>query len=173
MKTVHHEITEYEIPRYIENILTLHHNEAFLHMSMIKQRDRYLFAYDTKGYFNRNERSYSMIEKISLITELLRIRHECEERLILPENFLLEPELIYCKNGKIEENSVRLLYYPDRNRIPFYKKMRMLMIRLTDPINAKEVHLMNQLRESVDKCDYAACKNAANRMIRKEARTSA
>lgn len=173
MKTIHHEITDYEIPHYIENLLTLHYNESFLRMSMIKQGDRYLFGYDTKGYYRLTDKNYTTIEKMVLITELLRIRSECEERLVLPENFLLEPELIYCKNGNLDENSVRILYYPDRNRIPFYKKMRMLMIRLTDSVNAQEVHMMNQLREGVEKCDYSECKKAADRMIRKELRASA
>ena len=173
MKTIHHEITDYEIPRYIENILTLHHNESFLRMSMIKQGNSYLFAYDTKGYYRWSEKELLMTEKLVLIIELLRIRDECEERLILPENFLLEPELLFFKNGKVEEGSVRILYYPDRNKIPFYKKMRTLLIRLTDPVHAKEVRLLNQLREKIETCDYSECKKTADQMLRKEMRTSA
>lgn len=154
MKDVRQEISEYKIPTYIEDILTHNYCPNFLRMSMVRENDDYVFNYQTERYTRLDANALNTLDKLVLIRSVISLNENNEDWLIKAENYLLEPELVYCVNNNVREGCIRLLFYPDFNRMSFKKKIILFADKLKDRKNRIESELIESFIEIAETCDW-------------------
>lgn len=152
MKNLIQRINHYNMPNYLSHILTSHYNDNFIKMSVIKEKKNYIFSYDIGRYKKINLKKLNFEQKIDLLLAICRIKRENEETLIPASEYLIEPELIYS----IDENSLngmKMIFYPDSQKLSFDKKIYLFANRIIDVSSAKELLFLKSFN------DIAICRN--------------
>lgn len=162
-KSVKHRIQGYYMPEYLIDVLTGGYSDTFLPMSILKDRDSYTFLYDMGNLKKINIESMNSIQKIKLIKSLLGISEKNKDFLIPEEIYKLDMSTIYCFDGSDNYKRMRIMYYPDLNAIPFYKKLGNLVKEIFQGNDGQELNTaklmidaieskdMNRLRRYIDK----------------------
>lgn len=144
------QIAGYHLPEYLSDVLTLDTAGTFLHMSVEVQENTTVFVYDLCGMEQINLRTMSTVDRIRLMEILLDIDDINEDHLIPASAYLIEPELIYCRNHQLTFNSVRILFYPDTHKKDFMYKWGMSAFRILRPEEVRESDLLTRLRHQME-----------------------
>lgn len=148
------EVIGYNIPRYICEILTRNYSRAFLRMSILKDGDKYIFSYDT-GYYQRLDRRKLLTpSKLYIIRAVFAINELNENHLIPATRYLIEPELVFIRSGTSDDPRVRLMFYPDSNRLEFEAKIIRFMRSLLDLSIPDERDIYDTVKSHLDMGDY-------------------
>ena len=153
MNDIVHEINEYRIPTYMEEILTNNYCPNFLKMSMLRENNDYVFNYQTDRFQRIDISSLTTCLKLCLLRTIISLGERNTEWLIKADNYLLEPELIYSYNNSVSEGNVRLLFYPDSNRISFDRKLAAFAEKIKNKRDRKENELLDQFKNYVENCE--------------------
>lgn len=166
-KMLRQSITNYKMPRYISEILSNNYDKFFLNMSIICEKQAYIFSYDTKNYKRLVYKSLGDYEKLRLIHSLMLINEKNKEMLIFPERYLLEPELIYSINNKTDIKNLRILFYPDINRTAFNIKLIKFINNTVNKKKIRGVDCFELIKEELGKGDYYRAKSVAEKYIQR------
>lgn len=148
-KWLKQEITGYNMPMYLNDILTGNYSRNFLRMSIIRDGDAYMFTYDTGNFRKLRVCDLDVQGKLKLVKGLIEISDENENYLVMARKYLLEPELIYCSGNSVDKDRMRILFYPDFNETDFEDKLVLFIDRITDRRNSAEAEEMERLKEVV------------------------
>ena len=148
------EVNHLEMPSYIEDILTNNYCPSFLRMSMIKESDEYRFNYKTDRYKKINVSMMNTLNKLILLKSIMNIKERNEEWLISIESYKLDTNMIYSLNNSVEEGSIRILYYPDKDNVSFSNKLCRLADELVDRKDKHEAELVNVFKDIVIRCEW-------------------
>ena len=177
MKNMKQEINGYHMPTYMEDILTHNYCPNFLRMSMVKERNDYVFSYQTGRYRKLDTDRLDTYLKLVLLRTVITLNERNADWLIKSENYLLEPELVYSLNNNVEDGCVRLLFYPDVQKQSLERKI----VRFADTIcnrnDSAERELIDKFKEVAEKADWNRTrlfldKNIMRLQARKELRIS-
>lgn len=149
MKNIRQEISDCNIPGYLQDILTNNYCPNFLRMSMVRESNDYIFRYQEGRYRKLQIEKLNTYRKVILLKSLLELVDKNEEWLIGPESYLIDPELVYSINNSVETSSIKLLFYPDYSMNPLACKVANFSKKITDARKDEEVDLMNQFRDIV------------------------
>lgn len=152
MNNVSQEITEYKIPAYIEEILTHHYCRYFMKMSIVRERDTYKFIYRPGNLVRLDVKSLDLYQKLILLKFMAGLFEKAGSFLISPENYLLEPELIYT-SGKMDDDSICLMYYPDVKRLGGARKLMLFAERIRNDSSREEREVFDQFRLNIESSD--------------------
>jgi len=153
MERIRQDMTGYRMPVYIEEILTQNYCDSFMRMSILREKGNYSFSYKP-GILNRLDTSdLSLYEKLLLLRNLIKMSESTEDHLIGAETYLLEPELIYAKDGKVNTDSIRIMYYPDKKKLDFRYKIVLFADRILDKGMREEREMAERLRETAEEGD--------------------
>lgn len=160
-KQLRQEVIGIHIPRFICEILTNNYSEGFLRMSIIKDGEKYLLSYDC-GYYERLDRRRLLTpSKLYIIRAIFEINELNEKHLIAANRYLIEPELVYIRNGVSDNPRVRLMFYPDSSELDFNVKIIRFMRSILDLTIADENDIYTNVRRYLDAEDY----NGARRYL--------
>lgn len=154
MKEVRQEISECKIPTYIEDILTHNYCPNFLRMSMVREDNDYIFNYLTGKYHRIDINKLDTFDKLRLLRSIISINDCNEDWMILAENYMLEPELIYSMNNNVAEGAIRLLFYPDHKRMTFQKKLLLFADKIKNKKNKSEVDIIDNFKSVCELNDW-------------------
>lgn len=146
MQRIRQGMTGYKIPGYMEEILTGNHCPYFMRMSMVRDHGNYSFSYRPDKYSKLDKSKLTTYEKLVLVRSVITLAETAREYMIRPENYLLEPELIYSYGGRVSAESIRLMFYPDNRRLGLRYKILLFADRIRDADNREERELFEQLR---------------------------
>lgn len=146
MKEIQQAVRGYRIPLYMEEILTHNYCPHFLRMSMVREKDQYKFCYSADRYNRLNTEILNTYQKLVLLRTIMNLNERNMDWLIGPENYLIEPELIYSLNNCVDDGCVRLLFYPDLNRISFDNKLVHLSERIRNNKDSMESDIFDRFR---------------------------
>ncbi len=164
-RTLRQGINNYYMPIYMRDILINNYCPCFLEMSIVKENDSYMFSYDT-GFSERMDMNkLSTIDKLMLIRSILRLNHLSEEWLIRAEDYLLEPELLYSYNNSVYTDEVKLLFYPDFKSQEFNLKLALLIDKIKDKRNKRELEVMERLKDISNDGDMVLLERTIEKMI--------
>lgn len=153
-KTLRQSICNYHMPRYMCEILANNYCPCFLSMTIVKENDSYMFSYDT-GYNQKlNYNAMSTLDKLILLRSIIKLNSMSEEWLIKADSYLLEPELLYSYNNSVYSDEMKLLFYPDFNRMEFGTKLILFMDKIKNTRNRHECELFDRLKAAVEEGDY-------------------
>lgn len=153
MERIKQGMTGYRMPAYIEEILTQNYCDSFMRMSILKNKGSYSFSYKP-GPMNRlDPAGLSLYEKLLLLRNLIRMSENTEDHLIGPESYLLEPELIYAKGGKVDMDSIRIMYYPDAKKLDLRYKIVIFADRILRKDIREEREMAERVREAAEPGD--------------------
>lgn len=141
----------HRLPEYMVEILTGGYAKAFIPMGILRKEDSYTFDYSLNGYQRCRANRLPTQEKFRLLEILYDMNEDNENHLISGERYLLEPELIYWRNQRIQANTVRILFYPDIKGEPFQKKWLIFIEKILDPGIPAEGRLLDQIRSLLQK----------------------
>lgn len=160
------EVVGHRIPRYICEILVKNYCETFLKMSIVSDGDKYTFSYDT-GYYERLSREKLLTpSKIYIIRELFTLNEDAENHLIRASHYLIEPELIFVRDKYMEGKKIKIMFYPDSNKLPFEDKIIRFMRNIMDLNITDEKNIFNAVKGYIDDGDI----NSARRYLDIKAR---
>lgn len=143
---IKHGVSNYRMPLYMQEILVQNYCPHFMRMSILKEGEgRWEFIYDTESYQKINADLLDSIGKLTLIQTLFKLRDSCEEWLIKAEEYRIEPDLIYCRNG-VSLDRVKLLFYPDYDKRQFSDKMIAIIDSLKTRHNKIEAEMLEQIK---------------------------
>lgn len=132
MQRISQNMTGYRMPAYIEEILTQNYCRNFMNMSIIRDEGTYSFSYKPGCYTRLDAKEMNLYDKLLLLRNLIRMSENASDHLIKAESYLLEPELIYSKSGRVDTESLRLMYYPDIKKLDFRYKLALFADRILD-----------------------------------------
>ena len=92
-----------------------------------------------------------MIKKSSQIRYLMRSGLAGGEGNV-GTNYLLEPELIYT-SGKMDDDSICLMYYPDVKRLGGARKLMLFAERIRNDSSREEREVFDQFRLNIESSD--------------------
>lgn len=150
MKDITHEINEYHIPSYMEEILTNNYCPNFLKMSMVRENNDYVFNYQTDRFRKIDISGLTTCLKLNLLRTIISLSEKNMDWLIKADNYLLEPELIYSYNNNVNEGNIRILFYPDSNKISFDRKLSAFAEKIKNRKDRKENELIDQFKNYVE-----------------------
>ena len=172
MKNIRQEISDCNIPGYLQDILTNNYCPNFLRMSMVRESNDYTFRYNSGRYKKLQVDRLNTYMKIVLIKSILDLIEKNEEWLIKSDTYLIEPELIYSVDNSVDISSLKLLFYPDYAMEDLSTKLRKFCKKITDLNKTDEVELMNQLREIIGRNDFNRARIFIDKnLLRMETRT--
>ena len=87
-------MTDYDIPSYVEEILTENYCKNFVRMSIVKESGNYSFSYKPAGLVRLDPLNMKLYDKLLLLRNLISMSENTSDHLIGAESYLLEPELI-------------------------------------------------------------------------------
>lgn len=153
MKRIRQDMTDYDMPSYVEEILTENYCKSFVRMSIVKESGNYSFSYKPAGLVRIDPRGMKMYDKLLLIRNLISMSESTSDHLIGAENYLLEPELIYAKGGKVDADSLKLLFYPDVKKLDFRYKIVLFADRIMNKEIKEEREMAERIRETAEPGD--------------------
>lgn len=153
MERIKQDMTGYRIPTYIEEILTQNYCDSFIRMSILKDKGNYSFNYKP-GCLNRLETgNMSLYDKLLLLRNLISVSENTEDHLIGSDSYLLEPELVYAKNGSVDMGSIRIMFYPDVKKLDFRYKIVLFADRILNKNIKEEREMAERIREAAEPGD--------------------
>ena len=172
MKSVRQEANECHIPRYMQDILTNNYCPNFLRMSMVRERDDYLFRYQTDRYRKLDITKLDTYQKMVLLKSLISLNDRNEDWLIQAENYLIEPDLVYSVDNKVGEKEIRLLFYPDYKQRSFANKIVRFAEKIINLHDEQETDLISQFENFAKSGDWNRVKLFLDKnILRMETRT--
>lgn len=153
MNGVKQEMSGYRLPIYIEDILTNNYCPNFLRMSMLREDDRYVFNYSTDRYKKINIDSLDTYMKLVLLRSIVAINERNKEWLIKAENYLIEPELLYAIDNRVDENFMKLLFYPDFKKMKFEYKIIIFAEKIKNRNDKREVEVIDAFKSIAENGD--------------------
>ena len=165
MEQIRQGLSGYRMPAYVEEILTQNYCPGFMKMSMIREKEKYDFRYRPGAYKKLDHSDMSLYEKLILIKSLITLSEKNKEHLIYPENYLLEPELIYLKDKNTSPRDVRIMYYPDIKMLSFRYKLVLFADRIMNKVRREERDALDQIRQAAESGDINRIKLSLDKQI--------
>lgn len=153
MQRINQNMTGYRMPSYVEEILTENYCKNFVRMSIVKESGNYSFSYKPAGLSRLDSSALSLYDKMLLIRNMISMSENTSDHLIGAESYLLEPELVYSKGGKVDINSLRLLYYPDVKKLDFRYKIVLFADRILNKNIREEREMAERIRSVAEPGD--------------------
>ena len=153
MERIRQNMAGYRMPAYVEEILTQNYCPGFMRMSIIREDDRYAFSYKTDSFVRLDASAMRLYDKLLLIRNLISISENISEHLINAETYLVEPELIYARHGKVDAGNLRLMYYPDVKLLDFRYKIVLFADRIMNKDKREEREMAARIREAAEPGD--------------------
>ena len=153
MERIRQEMAGYRMPSYVEEILTQNYCKNFIRMTIVRDGKRYSFSYKPENYTRINAQRMKLHDKLLLIRNLIGLIEESDDHLISPESYLIEPELVYQKECKVDSESIKLLFYPDIKHLDFRFKIVIFADRILDKSVREEREMAERIRESAEPGD--------------------
>ena len=132
-----------------------------MNMSIIRDKGSYSFSYKPGCYTRINAAEMKLYEKLLLLRNLISMSESASDHLIREDSYLLEPELIYSKRGRVDVENLKIMYYPDMKKLDFRYKLVIFANRILDPKIREEREMADRFRESADiakRLLYYGCK---------------
>ena len=158
MDTLKHGMNGYRIPAYMEEILTHNYCPYFVRMTIVRDGQSYKFSYRPGRLIRINTDTLDIYERLMLLRSLISVCESAQGHLIGPENYLLEPELIYTDGGTLTAGKLRILFYPDVRKIRLPQKLMQFIDRISSGINKEDRQILSQLREVIETEDLNRAK---------------
>ena len=165
MKMINQNMTGYRMPAYIEEILTENYCRNFVRMSIIRDSGNYSFSYRPAGLSRLDTSSMGLYEKLLLIRNLISMSENTSDHLIGAESYLLEPELVYAKENKVDIDSLKLLYYPDVKKLEFRYKIVLFADRILSKSKREEREMAERIRSAAEPGDMNRLKMFLDKTI--------
>ena len=143
----------YRMPAYVEEILTQNYCRNFIRMTIVKDGGKYSFNYKPDNYTKINAQKMKLHDKLLLIRNLIGLIEEGEDHLINPESYLIEPELVYQKESRVDAGSIKLMFYPDVKKLDLRFKIVIFSDRILDKSIKEEREMAEKIRESAEPGD--------------------
>ena len=153
MERIRQNMAGYRMPAYVEEILTQNYCPGFMRMSIIREDDRYAFSYKTDSFARLDASEMRLYDKLLLIRNLINMSENNSEHLINAETYLVEPELIYARNGSVDAGNLRLMYYPDVKMLDFRYKIVLFADRIMNKDKREEREMAARIREAAEPGD--------------------
>ena len=153
MDAIRHGMNGFRIPSYMEEILTNNYCPSFVRMSMVREGDSYRFTYRPGNLIKLNPDNLDTYGILMLLRSVIAANETAAGYLIAAENYLLEPELIYMKERSVAAGSIRIMFYPDVNRLRFSNKLTGFTGRIIQGRSKEERELLRPLIEIAESGD--------------------
>ena len=150
MQRIRQNMTGYRMPGYVEEILTQNYCRNFMNMSIIRDKGTYSFSYRPGCYTRLDARGMKLYDKLLLLRNLIRMSESASDHLIGADSYLLEPELVYSKNGNVDTDSIKLMYYPDIKKLDFRYKLVLFADRIFNTEIREEREMADRFRETAE-----------------------
>lgn len=153
MQRIRQEMAGYRMPSYVEEILTQNYCRNFMRMSIIRESGCYSFSYKPDSFDRLDLQGMRLYDKLLLLKSLIEMSENASEHLINAENYLLEPELIYVKGGRVDPDNIRLMFYPDVKLLDFRYKLVLFADRIMNKEVREEREMAEHIREAAEPGD--------------------
>jgi len=153
MERIRQDMNGYRIPSYIEEILTENYCKSFMRMSIVKDSGNYSFSYKPGSLTRLDPRGLRLYDKLLLLRNLITMSESNSDHLIEAESYLLEPELLYARDGRVGMDSLKLMYYPDVKKLDFRYKIVIFADRIMDKSIPEEREMAERIREAAEPGD--------------------
>ena len=153
MNTIRHGMTGFHIPAYMEEILTHNYCPYFVRMTIVREGDSYRLSYRPGKYEKLNTAALDTYRRAMLIRSVISIGEATRNYLIGPENYLLEPELVYSAANSTLAGNMRILFYPDIKKLSFPHKLMLFTERIKNNSIRDERELFNQFIDIMETGD--------------------
>ena len=153
MQRIRQDMSGYRIPSYVEEILTENYCGSFMRMTIVKERGAYSFSYKPDCFARLELSKMSMYDKLILIRNLISVSECASDHLIDPENYLIEPELVYAKGGRLDCGNLRLMFYPDVRKLDLRFKIVVFADRILNKEIREEREMAGHIREAAEPGD--------------------
>lgn len=153
MERIRQDMTGYRMPAYVEEILTENYCRNFMKMSIVRDSGNYSFSYRPENLRRLDTAGLGLYDKLLLIRNLISISEDTADHLISGDNYLLEPELIYARDGHVDTESIKLMYYPDAKRLEFRYKIVLFADRILNKEIREEREMADRIREAAEPGD--------------------
>lgn len=148
-KSLRQSITGYDMPLYMQEILCNNYCPNFLKMTIINESSSYMFYYETGVRRKLDYRKLTTRDKLVLLMNLMTVNFENEEWLVKGESYLLEPELIYSMDNRVEYGALRILFYPDFKSQDFSVKIAIFADKIKNNNDSVECNYIEQFKNTV------------------------
>ena len=148
MKRIRQDMTDYDMPSYVEEILTENYCKSFVRMSIVKESGNYSFSYKPAGLRRLDPQNMKLYDKLLLLRNLISMSENASDHLIGAENYLLEPELVYARGSSVDASSLKLLFYPDVKKLGFRYKIVLFADRILNKEIREEREMADRIRET-------------------------
>ena len=153
MNTIRHGMTGYHIPAYIEEILTHNYCPYFVRMTIVREGDTYRLSYRPGKYEKLDAVSLDTYGRVMLVRSLISIGEATQNFLVGPENYLIEPELVYSAGNSTLAGNLKLLFYPDIKKLEFPRKLMLFTERIRNNSIRDEREVFSQFRDIMENGD--------------------
>ncbi len=158
MDTIKHGMNGYRIPAYMEEILTHNYCPYFVRMTIIRDGQSYRFSYRPGRLTRINTDTLDIYERLMLLRSLISVCEAAQGHMIGPENYLLEPELIYTEGGTLTAGKLRIMFYPDIRKMRLPQKLMQFTDRLAGGLSREDRQFLTQFRELIESEDINRAK---------------
>ncbi len=165
MQRIDQNMTGFRMPAYVEEILTENYCKNFVRMSIIRDSGNYSFSYKPAGLSRLEPSALGLYDKLLLIRNLISMSESTSDHLIGAESYLLEPELIYTKGGRVDINSLKVLFYPDVKKLDFRYKIMMFTDRIMNKNIREEREMGERIRTAAEPGDINRLKMFLDKTI--------
>lgn len=165
MENIRQDLTGYRMPAYMEEILTENYCGNFMKMSIVRDGGHYSFSYRPGNLSRLDTVNLRLYDKLLLLRNLIKLIEDNSDHLISAENYLLEPELIYAKDGSVDIGSIKLMYYPDAKKLEFRYKIVLFADRIMDKTIKEERDMADRIREAAEPGDINRIKLLLDKSI--------
>ena len=153
MQRIRQNMTGYKMPGYVEEILTRNYCRNFMNMSIIKDDETYSFSYKPGCYSRLDAKNMKLYDKLLLLRNIITMSENASDHLIKADSYLLEPELVYSRDGRVDADSLKLMYYPDIKGLQFRYKLVLFADRIFNVNIREEREMAEKLRETAEPGD--------------------
>lgn len=153
MEKIRQDMAGYRIPSYVEEILTENYCSNFMRMSIIKQSGTYSFSYKPDSFERIDMTGMRLYDKLLLLRNLISLSESSSDHLINAEDYLLEPELVYAKGGRVDAGHLKLMFYPDVKKLDFRYKIVIFADRIMNKSIKEEREMAERIREAAEPGD--------------------
>ena len=153
MNTIRHGMSGFHIPAYMEEILTHNYCPYFVRMTIVREGDTYRLSYRPGKYENLDTVSLDTYRRVLLVRSIISIGEATRNYLVDPENYLIEPELVYSADNSTLAGNMRIMFYPDMKKMKFPGKLINFTERIKNNSIRDERELFSQFSEIMETGD--------------------
>lgn len=153
MQRIRQNMTGFRMPGYVEEILTQNYCGMFMNMSIIRDQGTYSFSYKPGCYTRLETKGMKLYDKLLLLRNLISVSENASDHLIRADSYLLEPELVYSKSGRVDIDNLKIMFYPDIKRLDFRYKLVIFANRILDTSIKEEREMADRFREAAEPGD--------------------